>query len=73
MKLFLRPITLLALALFLLPLSAYSYIDLGSGSYIIQLIIAAFVGITFSLKIYWKKIRALFSKKEKADKTLDAQ
>ncbi|OGD31677.1 MAG: hypothetical protein A2V45_14295 [Candidatus Aminicenantes bacterium RBG_19FT_COMBO_58_17] len=73
MKLFLRPITLLALALFLLPLCAYSYIDLGSGSYIIQLIIAAFVGITFSLKIYWKKIRTRFSKKEKVDKNIDVQ
>jgi len=64
---------LLALGLSLLSLSAYSYIDLGSGSYIIQLIIAAFVGISFSLKIYWKKIKARFSKKAKADKTLDVQ
>jgi hypothetical protein len=64
---------LLALGLSLLSLSAYSYIDLGSGSYIIQLILAAFVGISFSLKIYWKKIKARFSKKAKADKTLDVQ
>ena len=64
---------LLALGLSVLSLSAYSYIDLGSGSYIIQLILAAFVGISFSLKIYWKKIKARFSKKAKADKTLDVQ
>ena len=72
-KLFFRAITLLILSLFLLPLSGYGYIDLGSGSYIIQLILAAFVGISFSLKIYWKKIKARFSKKAKADKTLDVQ
>jgi len=72
-QLSLRPLALLVLGFFLLPLNGYGYIDLGSGSYIIQLIIAAFVGITFSLKIYWKKIRSLFSNKAKADKTLDVK
>jgi len=72
-KIVLRSMALLALGLSVLSLSAYSYIDLGSGSYIIQLILAAFVGISFSLKIYWKKIKARFSKKAKADKTLDVQ
>jgi uncharacterized membrane protein len=72
-KLFLRAITLLILSLFLLPLSGYGYIDLGSGSYIIQLIIAGFVGFSLSVRIFWKKIKTRFSKKAKADKTLDAQ
>ena len=72
-KIVLRSVALLALGLSLLSLRAYSYIDLGSGSYLIQLIIAAFVGISFTIKIYWRKIRTLFSKKAKADKTLDVK
>jgi uncharacterized membrane protein len=72
-KLFFRAITLLILSLFLLPLSGYGYIDLGSGSYIIQLIIAGFVGFSLSVRIFWKKIKTRFSNKAKADKTIDVQ
>ncbi|MFB0565544.1 MAG: hypothetical protein ACETWK_07680 [Candidatus Aminicenantaceae bacterium] len=40
----------------------YCYIDPGAGSYIIQLIIAGLIGISFSFKLFWKKIKKLFSK-----------
>jgi len=63
----------LILVLFLLPLCGYSYIDLGSGSYIIQLIIAGFVGFSLSVRIFWKKIKTRFSKKAKSDETVDAE
>ena len=50
------------------PHYAYSYIDPGTGSYIIQIVIAAFVAVSFMVKIYWLKIKGfvgrLFSKKE---------
>lgn len=59
--------------LFVLPLCGYGYIDLGSGSYIIQLIIAGFVGFSLSLRIFWKKIRTRLSKKTKPDGTEDAR
>jgi hypothetical protein len=72
-RLFFRAITLLILSLFLLPLCGYSYIDLGSGSYIIQLIIAGFVGFSLSVRIFWKKIKGRFSKKVKSDETVDAE
>ena len=72
-KVVFRATGLLSLGLFLLPLNAFSYIDLGSGSYIIQLIIAGFVGFSLSVRIFWKKIKTRFSKKAKTDKTLDAQ
>jgi hypothetical protein len=73
MKFFIRFTALLVLGLFLLPLCGYGYIDPGTGSYIIQLIIAAFIGISLSLRIFWKRIKALFSKKAKPDETLDAK
>jgi hypothetical protein len=61
------------LGLFLLPLCGYGYIDLGSGSYIIQLLIAGFVGFSLSVRIFWKKIKTRFSKKKKPIKTVDAE
>jgi hypothetical protein len=73
MKLLVRFTALLVLGLLLLPVSGYSYIDPGTGSYIIQLLIAAFVGISLSIRIFWKKIKTLLPKKEKADKPADAK
>ena len=58
---------------FLAPLlKDVAYLDPGSGSLLIQLIIATAVGILFAIRTYWGKIKAafqkLFSKQEhKAD------
>ena len=41
---------------------AYCYIDLGTGSYLLQIAIASLVGALFTLKIYWKKAIGLFKK-----------
>ncbi len=68
-----RSAALLISGFFLLPLCGYGYIDLGSGSYIIQLIIAGFVGFSLSIRIFWKKIKTRFSKKTKPDGTADAR
>ena len=42
--------------------SFFLYIDPGSGSYIIQAIIAAVLGLGFFFKSYWFKIRSFFIK-----------
>jgi len=51
---------------------AYAYIDPGTGSYIIQVMIGGLLGAAFALKVYWKKVKAyfsnLFSKHTKNDK-----
>jgi len=67
-------IGLLALLLpILFPGSALAYLDPGTGSYIFQVILAAVLGALFSLKVFWKKIRAffgnLFSGKDADDKS----
>lgn len=53
----------------LFPLFVYGYIDPGTGSYIFQIIIAAFVAVSFAIKVYWHKIKKftgrLFHSKEK--------
>jgi len=38
------------------------YLDPGSGSFILQVIVAALLGGGFAIKAYWKKIKALFVK-----------
>jgi hypothetical protein len=40
------------------------YLDPGSGSFLIQLLLAALLGGAFAIKIYWKKIKTLFSGKK---------
>jgi len=42
--------------------NAHSYLDLGSGSYMIQVLAAALFGSMFTVKLYWKKIRSVFRK-----------
>lgn len=37
------------------------YLDPGSGSLLIQMLLAAILGIGVAVKIYWTKIRSLFS------------
>ena len=49
-----------AAASLLFPRYAYSYIDPGTGSYVFQIIVAAFVAISFAVKIFWHKIKAFF-------------
>ncbi len=42
------------------------YIDPGSGSYILQMIIAAVLGISFFMKNFWLTIKSFFwGKKQK--------
>jgi len=41
---------------------AYAYVDPGTGSYVIQLIIAALVGVGFAIRIYWGRIKGFLSR-----------
>jgi len=58
---------LLFITIFSNPL--YCYIDPGTGSYALQIIIAVLVGIIFAFKLFWNKVKtfisAIFPKKEK--------
>jgi len=39
-----------------------AYLDPGSGSFLIQLLIAGLVGAGFIIKAYWKKIKGFFNR-----------
>ena len=48
-------------------LSPTLYLDPGSGSYLLQLLLAALLGAGFAIKIYWKKIVAFFRRTNDAE------
>lgn len=41
------------------PLSVQAYLDPGTGSYMIQLLVGFFAGALFAIKIFWGKIRVI--------------
>jgi len=51
----LHVIAIIAILLFI-PINSYGYLDAGTGSYFIQILIAFVAAGLFSLKIFWKKI-----------------
>lgn len=42
------------------PHVAYAYIDPGSGSYILQVILAVLAGLAISIRTYWTKLKVFF-------------
>ena len=62
---------LVYLFLFLIfPTKVYAYLDPGTGSTIIQSIIAAMVAGAFALSGFWYKIKSFFKKNKKKDKEI---
>jgi hypothetical protein len=43
------------------------YLDPGSGSFILQVLLATLLGAGFAIKVYWNKIKTLFVKTPPAD------
>ena len=43
---------------------AFAYLDPGTGSYLVQILIAGLVGAAFSIKIFWQRIKDFFSGKK---------
>jgi len=48
-----------------LPIPAYAYLDPGTGSIILQGIIAGIASVSFAVKLYWHKLKSLFQKNDK--------
>ena len=51
-----------ACALFLAVLvpAAHAYLDPGTGSYLLQLLIAGVLGALFAVKVYWTNVKTFF-------------
>ena len=54
---------------YLLTNTAYAYIDPGTGTIILQAIVGAIAAGIVTIKLYWYKLKAFFTKKK--DKNLD--
>lgn len=65
-------ITILFITIFIFSTrEAHAYLDPGSGSYLLQIVIAGLVGGLFTVKTFWLQIKTfftnLFSRKQKKD------
>jgi hypothetical protein len=47
------------------PLPAQAYMDPGTGSYLLQILLAGFLGAGFAVRMFWGRIKTLFSRKDK--------
>ena len=68
MKKFIVYLNLLLLLDVFIQSNAYAYIDPGTGSIMLQALIAGMVAGGAAISVYWSKIKSFFSKKKKNDK-----
>jgi hypothetical protein len=61
-------IAVLSFLSLLFPQNAYAYIDPGSASYVVQIIVAAFIAIMFYFRGYWHRIKEFFVKPKDKEK-----
>ena len=59
--------------------NAYAYLDFGTGSYVLQMLLASFIGIVVVMKNHLEWVKQLFKRKkdkndeiEKNEETLDS-
>ncbi len=57
--------SLLSILLICYSSSSYAYLDPGTGSIILQGVIAAVAGAVVTLRLYWYRIKSFFSKSSK--------
>jgi len=53
--------------LIIVPQTAQAYLDPGSGSLIVQVILAFFVGTGFAVKTNWQRAKKIFTRKTPTD------
>ncbi len=53
---------LVALFFVLLPFPARAYLDPGTGSVLLQILLTGVAGLAVMLKLYWRKLKALFGR-----------
>ena len=51
------------------PLPAAAYLDPGTGSMIIHLIVGSFFGALMVFKVYWYKVKSFFQRSDSDTKT----
>ena len=65
------PLFFILLTLLLIePLQASAYIDPGTGSFFIQMLIASAVGLSVSLRMFWRNIKGFFMRKSSSKESI---
>lgn len=57
---FLAPLLLVSL---LLSLDAHAYVDPGTGSVLLQILLGGFAGLALFGKLFWRRVTELFGRK----------
>jgi len=52
---------IIAVYFFTIPLSAHAYLDPGTLTFVVQSVVAVFVGIALYIKLFWFKFKKFFS------------
>jgi hypothetical protein len=55
-----RSLLIVAVWVTVFPSQAFAYLDPGTGSLIVQSVIAALAAAGFALRLYWNKVRGWF-------------
>ena len=55
------------LAVFCVSTPAWAYLDPGTGSVILQLLLGGVAGVLIVLKLYWQNFKSVFRRKEPKD------
>ena len=66
-KLFVRTALVAFLSFLILPAEAHAYLDPGTGSYFLQILLAGILGGLYALKLSWHRIVALFRRSRPAE------
>ncbi len=51
--------------------TAHAYLDPGTGSMILQLLLGGLAGMAVVLKLYWHRLKALFGRRAAKDTALE--
>jgi hypothetical protein len=57
--------------LFSILIKQNQYLDPGSGSMIIQMVIAAVLGVGVAIRVFWKNIKGFFNRNKHSEIELD--
>lgn len=57
------------IALLLMPLSAFAYLDPTTGSMLISAIVGLFASLVLAIKTYWYRIKGFFKRKPAESET----
>jgi len=69
MKLFKLFINIFIIFFFIIQTNSFAYLDPGTGSNLLQILLALFAGVASFLGFYWRRFTSYFKKSNKSNKS----